>query len=149
MTIMETTATLLPLSDDSSHDLATVIPARLRKWRKDHGITLTEVGKLLDTSPQNIQRLETGTMSMSLVWFDRLCKAYDLEPFDLFGTEKDVFDARLQQAHAERDLAKAQLKQMRAEVRRQAKQLHAQGASLLAKLNDFLEKTEGNNGEQS
>lgn len=65
--------------------LATAIPARLRALRKDRRFTLKDVAIRIGTSPQTVQRLETGGMTISLEWVDRFISALELQPEELFN----------------------------------------------------------------
>ena len=50
---------------------------RLRELRNARGWTLTDVGKMLGTTPQTISRLETNVMTVSTDWLQKFA--------DLFG----------------------------------------------------------------
>lgn len=81
-----------------SSNLAVRIPAILRKLRQQKGLKLSDIAKLCETTPQSIQRLETGGMSMSLEWLDKICKALGVEDMEIF----QVTRAEEMQAEAEK-----------------------------------------------
>lgn len=72
---------------DRSELLERRIPRLLREHRRRAGLTLKDVGGTLGTTPQTVQRLETGEMTMSLAWLDKLMAALNLKPSDLFQTD--------------------------------------------------------------
>lgn len=74
--------------DLRSPHMAVRIPAVLRQIRQARGLKLSDVADLCGTSPQNIQRLETGGMTMSLEWLDKLVRALDLRAADVFLSER-------------------------------------------------------------
>ena len=55
----------------------------IRAIRKQRGLTLQQLADLVGTTPQTIQRLETGNMSVSVDWLERIAKALSLTPADL------------------------------------------------------------------
>jgi transcriptional regulator with XRE-family HTH domain len=56
---------------------------RVREIRSARGLTLAELAKAVGTTPQTIQRLETGRLTMSLDWLTRIANALGLQPSDL------------------------------------------------------------------
>ena len=71
--------------DAAAESFANSIAAALRARRKLSGKTLAEVAHHCNTSPQTIQRLETGNMTLSIAWMARICAALEMEPSELFG----------------------------------------------------------------
>lgn len=69
--------------------LAPQVGARIRAARKAKGMTLKEFGLAIGTTPQTIQRLETGGMTMSLEWLEAMAKALEIEPWKLFVDAND------------------------------------------------------------
>jgi transcriptional regulator with XRE-family HTH domain len=59
------------------------MPTQIRAIRKARQMTLQQLADLVKTSPQTIQRLETGAMSVSVTWLERIATALDLTPADL------------------------------------------------------------------
>lgn len=81
--------------------LAKHIGARLRRVRTAQMRTLLDVGNAVGTTPQTIQRLEMGTMSLSVKWVERLCHVYGIQPHHLFDdSPMTSFEGKLQQASA-------------------------------------------------
>jgi transcriptional regulator with XRE-family HTH domain len=67
----------------------------LRKIRKEYNLTQVELGKILQVSPVQVSRLETGESQLSLAEFGRLKKALDLnaeyfEKLITYAMETDV-----------------------------------------------------------
>jgi transcriptional regulator with XRE-family HTH domain len=50
----------------------------LRQFRKERGFTLKELAKIMRTTPQTVQRLETGNMTVSLDWLDKFAEALNV-----------------------------------------------------------------------
>ena len=50
------------------------------------GLTLKELADKVKTTPQTIQRLETGNMTVSLRWLERIAKALNLEAAQLVSS---------------------------------------------------------------
>ena len=65
---------------------------RIRQMRKTRGLTLQQLAELTDTTAQTIQRLETGNMTVSIDWLEKLGKALDVQPVDLLagGAQGDI-----------------------------------------------------------
>jgi transcriptional regulator with XRE-family HTH domain len=59
------------------------IKTMIRETRKARGFTLKSLAHVAGTTPQTIQRLETGNMTVSLEWLHRLAKAMDIQPYEL------------------------------------------------------------------
>jgi transcriptional regulator with XRE-family HTH domain len=51
---------------------------RLRELRKKHGLTLKDLAGKLRTTPQTIQRLETGAMTVSVLWLSKFAEVFDV-----------------------------------------------------------------------
>jgi len=56
---------------------------RIRELRKRLGFTLQYVATRTGTTPQTIQRLETGHMSVSLAWLQRIAPVLEVHVADL------------------------------------------------------------------
>lgn len=57
----------------------------IRAIRKQRGLTLQQLADAVGTTPQTIQRLETGNMSVSVDWLERIARALTLTPADLLA----------------------------------------------------------------
>ena len=66
------------------------IPAALRHFRKARGFTLKQVAGAMGTTPQTVHRLETGGMTVSLEWIDRLIAVLDIKAEDLLQPEDRI-----------------------------------------------------------
>jgi transcriptional regulator with XRE-family HTH domain len=55
----------------------------IRAIRKQRNLTLQQLASMVDTTPQTIQRLETGNMSVSVAWLERISRALGLTAADL------------------------------------------------------------------
>lgn len=77
---------LAEVIDEAAQDAFEIeVAKRLRQLRKAKDLTLAEVAiRCGGTTPQTIQRLETGNMSMSLRWLGQICAALEIEPHQLF-----------------------------------------------------------------
>lgn len=60
---------------------------RIRQIRRSRGMTLQEVADIVGTTAQTIQRLETGNMTVSVEWLERISRAFDLTPSALLSQE--------------------------------------------------------------
>lgn len=56
---------------------------RIRERRKALGMTLKDLAIAIGTTPQTIQRLETGTMTVSLEWMGKIATALGTTPAEL------------------------------------------------------------------
>jgi transcriptional regulator with XRE-family HTH domain len=59
------------------------IKTMIRETRKARGFTLKNLARAIGTTPQTIQRLETGNMTVSLEWLHRIAKALSIQPYEL------------------------------------------------------------------
>jgi transcriptional regulator with XRE-family HTH domain len=67
----------------------------IRAIRKQRGLTLQQLADRVQTSPQTIQRLETGAMSVSVDWLQRIASALDLTPAQLLDGPTRSYRVRL------------------------------------------------------
>jgi transcriptional regulator with XRE-family HTH domain len=56
---------------------------RIRELRKARGFTQKELGLLVGTTPQTIQRLETAEMTVSLEWLEKIGAALGVQTHEL------------------------------------------------------------------
>ncbi|MCP1337341.1 helix-turn-helix domain-containing protein [Futiania mangrovi] len=56
---------------------------RIRHFRKLRNLKLRELAERIGTTPQSVSRLETGHMTLSLDWLNRIADALDVHPTDL------------------------------------------------------------------
>lgn len=70
------------------------IAAKLRARRQDMRMTLKQVAERCNTTPQTIQRIEVGGMTLSTYWVDKIARALELDPRHLFSDEELAFDSR-------------------------------------------------------
>jgi transcriptional regulator with XRE-family HTH domain len=56
---------------------------RLREIREEKGLTLEEVAELVETSNQQIFRLEMGQRKLTLEWLSRLSAALGVSPLEI------------------------------------------------------------------
>ena len=69
--------------------------ARARKLRKVSGLTLKEIAERMGTTPQTVQRLETGNMTVSLDWVEAYATALGVPVLIFFsgsGTPADAVE---------------------------------------------------------
>jgi len=69
-----------------------VMQTRIRQMRKTRGLTLQQLAERINTTAQTIQRLETGNMTVSIDWLEKLSHALDMHPSDLLegGAQGDI-----------------------------------------------------------
>lgn len=60
---------------------------RIREFRKLRGMTLNYLAQLVGTTPQTIQRLETGNMTVSLDWLTKIASAFGTSAAALLVTD--------------------------------------------------------------
>lgn len=71
----------------------------IRERRKLLGMTLRQLAEATGTTPQTIQRLETGNMTVSLEWMDKIAHALDTDPAKLLApVEASAAEDRHRQA---------------------------------------------------
>jgi len=63
---------------------------RIREFRRLNGWTLKSLAARLDTTPQTIQRLETGTISVSTEWLARFAEVFGTSPAALLGSTHET-----------------------------------------------------------
>jgi len=66
-----------------------IIAARLKRFRRARKLTLQAVAELVGTTPQTVQRLESGGMTLSVDWVLKLCRVYETDPARLFEAGGD------------------------------------------------------------
>jgi transcriptional regulator with XRE-family HTH domain len=63
---------------------------RIRAIRKLRRLTLQQLADQVGTTPQTIQRLETGNMTVSVDWLERIGGAFNLSPAALLSSDPGV-----------------------------------------------------------
>ncbi|MBS3960587.1 MAG: helix-turn-helix transcriptional regulator [Sandarakinorhabdus sp.] len=65
--------------------------SRLREIRKARGLTLADVAArcVPATTAVTVGRLETGARQLTVLWIERLARALDVDPKQLFAQESD------------------------------------------------------------
>jgi transcriptional regulator with XRE-family HTH domain len=89
------------------------VGSRIREFRKDQGLTLEQVGLEAGTSGQTIQRLEAGTMTLSVDWLQRISETLGIPARDFFpGQEACAAESADERfiANLRRELARARRK---------------------------------------
>lgn len=61
---------------------------RIRELRHLRGWTLQQLAERSGTTAQTVQRLETGNMTVSTRWLDRLARAFGVHPADLLAPRR-------------------------------------------------------------
>ncbi len=60
----------------------------LQEVRKSQGLSQNDLARLIQMSPQNIQKIEQGdAKSLTFITLERLCKALGCQPGDLLTSE--------------------------------------------------------------
>ena len=57
---------------------------RLKKLRKDKGLTLKELGYLTDKEPQSISRVEMGDINPTYLYLLEVCKGLEINIVEIF-----------------------------------------------------------------
>lgn len=57
----------------------------IKRLRQRKGWTQTQLADRMSTSQQNVQRLETGKISIDLDWIRKLSEAFNMHPRDMIG----------------------------------------------------------------
>jgi transcriptional regulator with XRE-family HTH domain len=63
---------------------------KLRILRKQAGLKLKHLAEKLDTTAQTISRLETGQMTLSTDWIERIATVLNVDPLDIFQQKSDL-----------------------------------------------------------
>jgi transcriptional regulator with XRE-family HTH domain len=99
--------------------LCAEIAAKLRTRRQDMRLTLKQVAERCDTTPQTIQRIEVGVMTISTYWIDKIAHALELDPRRLFTDDELVSDPRIViRAIADLDVFMGEARQLRAALQK-------------------------------
>ncbi|MEM8687885.1 MAG: helix-turn-helix transcriptional regulator [Pseudomonadota bacterium] len=56
---------------------------RIREFRKDRKWTLVKLAKMVGTTAQTVQRLETSNMTVSTDWLERFGEVFNVDPVQL------------------------------------------------------------------
>lgn len=56
---------------------------RVKQVRIERGLTLKELGHIIDKDPQSISRLEVGGINPSYLYLVEICKGLEIELIDL------------------------------------------------------------------
>lgn len=62
-----------------------MIENHIRRFRRQRGLTLAQLGERIGTTPQSISRLETGVMKLSMDWVEKIAEALGVAPQMLLG----------------------------------------------------------------
>lgn len=57
---------------------------KLKKFRTEKGLTLKELGYIIDKEPQSISRVEMGDINPTYLYLLDVCKGLEIEISDLF-----------------------------------------------------------------
>jgi transcriptional regulator with XRE-family HTH domain len=106
------------------------VGARIRAARQRRGLTLLQVAKECETSPQTIQRLETANMTLSMEWLELISRVLSIAPGDLFDSR---FDDHNETIVVMREAARAAMAQLDSFMER--------AAAYKAAMEKFLEET--------
>lgn len=64
----------------------------LKKFRKNRGLTLEQLAEKLNTSPGQLQRLESGNRRLNTHWLESLARFYNVKPSDLIDDVGETGD---------------------------------------------------------
>jgi transcriptional regulator with XRE-family HTH domain len=64
-------------------DLQATVGMNIHRMRKVKRLTLADLAYKMETTPQTIQRLEKGNMTMSIHWLESFAKALNCQPYQL------------------------------------------------------------------
>lgn len=87
-----------------------MVKHQLQKLRVAKGLSQTELAQLIGANQQDISRLETGKVSMSEHWLEKLTEALDVTIADMFGVRPELSpeETELLQNYAAMDEAQRQ-----------------------------------------
>ena len=73
----------------------------LQEVRKSQGLSQNDLARLIQMSPQNIQKIEQGdAKSLTFITLERLCKALGCQPGDLLIYENEPGDGETSEVDA-------------------------------------------------
>lgn len=105
-------------------DLSLEVGQRLRARRKLQGLTLLQLARMIGTTPQTVQRLETANMRMGAEWIEKFCRVLDVDAGMLFGRPSE----------------NAQLREIIRDMRREAEVLQLRARQFLGDIDVFMNK---------
>lgn len=88
-------------ADRKQPSLAERLGMAFRAKRKRHGKTLRDIAELIGTTPQTVQRLETGGMPITMDRLEKLCGALNIDPGDLLSGDQRIADIMAREAAIE------------------------------------------------
>ncbi len=62
---------------------------RIRKFRKQRGLSQEKLAELVDSSREHINRMESGKDNISLSYFIKLAEAFEVSLDELAGFKKE------------------------------------------------------------
>jgi transcriptional regulator with XRE-family HTH domain len=89
--------------------LARAVGAQIRSIRKSKNMTLNDLARACGTTPQTIQRLEMGNMTLSVDWIEAICIALGAEPYEIFPHQNRNVTAQLETMRTEAEVLKIRL----------------------------------------
>jgi transcriptional regulator with XRE-family HTH domain len=63
---------------------------RLKQLRENKGLTQSQLGHMVGTVHQQIQKLEKGTLSVSVEWAKKIAPFLDVSPIELLGISGEI-----------------------------------------------------------
>lgn len=117
--------------DRKQPSLAERLGAALRATRKRRGKTLTDIAELIGTTPQTVQRLETGGMPITIDRLEKLCNALNIDPGDLLSSDQRIVGIMAREAVVEeREIA----------LGAAAEEMRLRAIGFIGKLDELLEE---------
>ncbi len=73
-----------------SKDINKKLGKRIKELRKIKGFSQEKFAEAIDIATNSLSLIETGNGFMTLATLDRMCKALEVEPYEIFKFHEDV-----------------------------------------------------------
>ena len=73
-----------------SKDINKKLGKRIKELRKSKGFSQEKFAEAIDIATNSLSLIETGNGFMTLATLDRMCKALEVEPYEIFKFHEDV-----------------------------------------------------------
>ena len=73
-----------------SKDINKKLGKRIKELRKIKGFSKEKFAEAIDIATNSLSLIETGNGFMTLATLDRMCKALEVEPYEIFKFHEDV-----------------------------------------------------------
>ena len=73
-----------------SKDINKKLGKRIKELRKIKGFSQEKFAEAIDIATNSLSLIETGNGFMTLATLDRMCKALEVEPYEIFKFHEDI-----------------------------------------------------------